>query len=654
MKLDPFLPFSGATPAELMEIYNRFGIKRFFLCGPSKNLRQIGYPDMEPYEELVKKLNEYNRYFAGTPVKVSWWNMLTLKYGLNAPYQHITGIDGTVAIIGLCPLDENFIADSAKKIAYVAKHARPEVILLEDDYSLQNHTREVKFGCFCPLHLKAFAAKAGRFYSREELQKIFSEGKPETFQLRKLWSECAKDSLVKFASAMRKAVDEVAPETRIGVCETNNTDADGYISVDVPRALAGKNTRPFIRVRGAWYTSIDSPQKMPEYMAHTLYTAERLPEDFEFVIENDTYPHTTYFMSPELLRLMLDNALSMGADNSLLYAAQYGIDPTEDPSFLNMYKRNIHRFNALKAACSSGEMDGVHLIFDPLCESATKTRQVAGRTTLVNGSAMLSRMGIPHSTKNGKVKLLIGENAEVLSDEALKNILSGSVILDASAADILCERGYADLLGVDVKPITDFSFVTEYICDIPMFAHIKNRNMSNSVNAAGLNTNIRCMNLIPRPGTRELTVYNDHYGKRVQSGMTLFSNKLGGNVCVMACLLTGNFTANLFNLRKQEILYRVIDLLSGGEFPAAVRKTPNMSLQMRRTADGTLFFISNLSTSPREDVPLYLGREFQGKNVTELQLDGSWKAVTVEKTDDVSIIFKGVYDPIQMRIFKIK
>ena len=102
---------------------------------------------MKPYEQIAKTVCEYNRYFAGTPVKVSWWNMLTLKYGLNAPYQHIVGIDGTETVIGLCPLDEKFIADSAKKTAYVAATARPELILIEDDYSLQNHTKAVKFGC---------------------------------------------------------------------------------------------------------------------------------------------------------------------------------------------------------------------------------------------------------------------------------------------------------------------------------------------------------------------------------------------------------------------------------------------------------------------------------------------------------------------------
>ena len=655
MCIDPFLPFSTAGKEELLDIYQRFGIRRFLYCAPSKNLRQIGYPDMKPYEDVAKVINEYNKFFADakTPVKVSWWNVLSLKYGHDAPYQHITGIDGKVTKIGLCPLDENFIADSAKKMAHVAEKTRAELILIEDDYSLQNHTKDVKFGCFCPLHLQAFAKKAGRFYSREELYTIFTEDKTETLPLRKLWAECAKNSLVKFASAMREAVDKVSPETRIGVCETNNTDADGYVSIDVPRALAGKNTQPFIRVRGSWYTSYDSPQRTPDYMAHTLYTAERLPEDFEFVIENDTYPHTTYYSSPEQLRLMLDNALILGADNSLLYAAQYGADPTEDPAFLNMYKRNIKRFGALKSACRTGFMDGLHIVYDPMCESAKMMVPRAGRLTLVHSSAMLARMGIPHSTKHGSVKLLIGENAAVLSDEALKEILSCGVMIDASAADILCKRGFADLLGVDVKPMTDFSFVTEKICDLPIFSHIKNRHMSNTVNAAGLNTKVKYVNLIPRPGTQELTTFDDHFGKRVQSGMTLFTNRLGGRVCVLAGVLTDNLTSNLFNLRKQEIFYRVFKILGKGEFPAAVKRTPNMWLQMRRTEKDTLFFISNLSTSPREDVPVYLSKEFQGKAVKELQIDGSWKQVKVEKADDESFIFEGVYNPVQMRVFKI-
>ena len=37
-----------------------------------------------------------------------------------------------------------------------------------------------------------------------------------------------------------------------------------------------------------------------------------------------------------------------------------------------------------------------------------------------------------------------------------------------------------------------------------------------------------------------------------------------------------------FNLRKQEIFYRVFNILGKGEFPAAVKRAPNMWLQMRR------------------------------------------------------------------------
>ena len=118
-------------------------------------------------------------------------------------------------------------------------------------------------------------------------------------------------------------------------------------------------------------------------------------------------------------------------------------------------------------------------------------------------------------------------------------------------------------------------------------------------------------------------------------------------------MIIQNLTSNLFNLRKQEIFYRVFKILGKGEFPAAVKRTPNMWLQMRRTEKETLFFISNLSTSPREDVPVYLAKEFRGKAVKELQIDGSWKQVKVEKADDESFIFKGVYNPVQMRVFKI-
>jgi len=639
--------------SDLLEIHQKYGIENFFICGPGVSVRVVGYPGVDAYETIAAKINRLKKELADTPIKLHWWSAPFFKLGFNSKHQHIVGINGNVSPIGICALDENFRKESCRNFALIAQKTRLPLILIEDDYSLQNHTNAA-FGCFCPLHLEAFAKKAGRFYSREELQKIYKEDKNETLELRRLFAECAKDSLVSLASELRAAVDKVSPETRIGLCETLNTDADGFAAIDIARALAGKNTRPLMRLRCAWYTSYDAPQMMPDYLSHTLYTAERLSKDIEFIIEADTYPHTTYFGSPELLKANIGNALAMGADNVLLYAAQYLDDPAEDPAYFEMFKRSDKFFDAVSALGNSGKMEGVKIIYDPLAHSAKKLSR-DGRITIVHTSAALARMGIPFSTVNGKPDILIGQNAAVLSDAEITRILSGGVLLDAEAAEILEKRGYGELIGVSVKPVEKYLFVGEKICDLPIFEGIKGRFIYNLAFApAGSENAVQYKKPVPRKGAEVLSYFIDPQENFMQPGMVRFTNKLGGRVCILASTMTFNRTANLFNLRKVEMLRRVLEWLKQGELPAAVSRTPNCWLKVRKLDDATIIFITNLSTAPRKEIPIHLAKELQGKPVKELCGNGRWKKVEVKKTADGAYIFKGVTKPVQMRVFKVE
>lgn len=659
-KIDPFLPFSyndkgGVTVQDMKVMHKKYGINRFIMFGPSKKFRVIGYPGIGEYKKIADKINFFKEKLKDTNIRFSWWMALTLKQGTKVDYQHVVGIEGGESPVGLCPLDDRFIEDMGQKSALIAQTAKPEMILLEDDFSLQNYGKKYYFSCFCPLHLKAFAQKAGKFYSREELLKIFKEDKQETLELRKLWAQCAKESLVKFCKGIRQAVDKVAPEVRIGWCETGGTDADGFASIDIPLALAGKNTRPLIRIRSAWYSCYDSPQKFPEFLAHSLYTAERMPPHFEAIQEADTYPHTTYYISADMLRMSNEISLAMGMDNILLYAAQYNDDPMEDPSFLEMYRRNVKRFEVLSEIGDQGHLDGVKIVFNPMAHSA-KMMTKEGKTTYGEVFTMLARMGIPFSTKQGKAAVLAGPIAEVITVEEVTELLKGGLLLDAEAADILCKRGFSKLLGVTVTPVKKM-FNGERMCDIPFLEGIRARSISNSVlNPAGSEGSARHKNLIPHKGAEVLTFYPAVGSEEAaQPGIVRFTNSLGGRVCVVAAIFTGNRSANIFSLRKQEIFRRVFNWLNGENLPAAVSKTPNMWLFVRKSADCTYLYLTNLSTGERRSVPLHLSNLLQNRSWEELQRDGSWKKITpspVKNSDIVTV--PGTCKAVSVRVFRLK
>lgn len=661
MKVDSFLPFSftdmkgSVTVKDFRIMHKKYGINRFIITGPSKTFRVIGYPGLEEYKKIAERINFFREKLSDTNIKFSWWVFLTLKQGFKADYQHIVGVDGETSPVGLCPLDPEFIKDMGEKMAFMAQNARPEMMLLEDDFSLQNYGKKYYFGCFCPLHLQAFAQKCGKFYTREELRKIFKEDKPETLPLRKLWAECAKDSLVNFCTAMRRAVDKVSPETRIGWCETGGTDADGFVSVDIPQALAGKNTRPLIRIRSAWYSCSDSPQYFLEYLAHSMYTIERMPEHFESIQEADAYPHTTYYISADMLKMSNEVSLSMGMDNILFYGAQYSQDPMEDPSYLEMYRKSLPRFETLSHIGDKGHLDGVRIIYDPMAHSA-KMMTKEGRTTYGQIFAMLSRWGIPFSTRHGKTAILAGPIAGVLPDAELQELFKHGLLLDGEAADILYKRGYGKLMGVSVKNV-DNKFNGEKICDLPMFKDIRGRVIANSIlNPAGNEGSARHKKLIPRKGAEILTYYPlPSSSEMAQAGIVRFTNALGGRVCVVAAYFTKNYSANIFSLRKQKVITAILNWLNGETLPAVVKDTPNMWLLLRRTAQESYFILSNVSTGTRYNVTLAVNPEFINREFEELQADGSWKKIKVKFDNEKNLcVIPGEHRAVQVRVFRVK
>ena len=659
MKVNPFLPFSftkrSVTANDLRTMHRKYGINRFIITGPSKSLRIVGYPGIEEYRKVAERLNCFKQQLADTDIKFSWWVFLTLKQGLNADYQHIVGIEGNESPVGLCPLDKDFIADMGKKMAFMAQTAKPELMLLEDDFSLQNYGKKYYFGCFCPLHLKAFAKKCGKEYTREELLRIFKEDKTETLALRKLWAETAKDSLVDFCTAMRRAVDEVSPDTRIGWCETGGTDADGNVSVDIPQALAGKNTRPLIRIRSAWYSSSDSPQIFLQFLAHSMYTTERMPEHFESIQEADAYPHTTYYISADMLRMSNDISLAMGMDNILFYGAQYGEDPMEDPSYLEMYKKNVKRFEALSRIGEQGKLNGVRIVYDPMAHSAKMMRN-EGRTTYGHVFAMLARWGIPFSTRYGKTAILAGPIAGVLSDAEIQELFKHGLLLDAEAAAILNRRGYGELMGVSVRPVKKI-FNGELICDLPMFKDIKARNISNSVlNPAGNEGSARHKNLIPHKGAEILTWYPvPNSTEMAQPGLVRFTNRLGGRVCVIAAVFTNNFSANIFSLRKQKVIAAVLEWLNGAPLPAVVKNSPNMWLMVRKSPEAAYFILTNVSTGSRYNVQLKMDPEYLNRTFEKLQIDGTWKAVKVKfDAKSNTCTLPGEHRAVSTEVYRVK
>ena len=659
--INPIIPFEfyenreGQMFEEMLRLKREFGLSRFLLTAPGLGVRLTGFPATQVYRDLGELLLRVKTEMAPHGIEVGWWCAPSFKSG-KGTYQNITSIDGTVSEISSCPLDADFREIFSDNVAVVAEIAKPFMIQFEDDYELSNHIG-VPFGCFCPLHLEKFAQKQNRHYSREELLEIFSEVTPESIRLRRAWAELSCESLTDFAALVRKKVDAVAPETRMALCQSGCADFDGDMTGPVAKAFAGK-TRPAVRLYGSSYSS-DNGARLPHEIFHALYSAQHLPEDFEFFHESDTYPHTRFFMSSSKLKTLMTAAFSYGLDDSLFYTTQYLDNPSEECGYSSMFKAQFERFNALRAAVSDCEVAGCEIIYDPFehtvvpYDSKSGRRPAQAMNPWVN---ILGRFGVPYTSKGGKVKMLAGTTAKFLTDKQIRELLSGSVFMDGKAAYHLAERGFGELIGSGVSLGGKAAFCHEGLRELADFKGIKGRLMYNFIFAPAGSEGGSFYELKPADGAEILTDFLDPDENPVIPGMLRFENKLGGRVAITAFDLTGNESSAVFNYRKKEVVRRVVEWLGNSQLPVYVNKIPNAFCIFNRDKSNqyAIVTVTSLSTDPHDSLSLSLAPEWLDSDIELMNDKGKW--ITMEYTvepDGMNIKTKlTVLSPVILKITK--
>ncbi len=627
MHISPIVPVQGnplnlRLASDIRRIRKEYGMNRFLLCGPDAAKAHVAGLTVRDYEIFAEELLNLKKEFAGTDIEIGWWCAPTLNNGTNLPFQHIVNVDGTVSPRGLCPLDPAWRREFVRRILIVAGKARPNIIQMEDDYELSNHPG-VKFGCFCPLHLAEFARRTGKNFSREALVEIYRENRPETLQLRKNFAEMSRDSLCLLASEIRAGLDKTVPETRISVCEPGTTDKDGFLSEAEPRAFAGKNTRPLIRVYGSPYSSQNISRDIPGYLAHAMYTLEHLPPDIETMHESDTYPHTRFFMSADYLQALIYGAVACGAQGTLFYGTQYLDDPLEDDAYFRTYKKHASKLNAFADAVHGSSLTGVRCIHTPELVSA---KPLSGWVfPLVDAASILSQFGIPYSTRNGTPAFLMGGTAEVLSGAEIRSLLSSPVVMDSEAAQILTARGYSELLGCEAVPMRECRFTNEKLSDLPEFRHIRGRLIYNfAAMPSGLESRYSPYAELKLSGAEELSCYTDSCGNHMHPAAVRYRNELGGRIVIFASGFMNNKTSNLYSWRKKEMFRILLEWLADKPLPAVVTSRPGVWLLVNESPERTVFSFMDMNGDDDRPLSVRFSPVYAGKKFKELGMDGIW------------------------------
>ena len=392
-------------------------------------------------------------------------------------FTQITGINGeSRSNLSNCPLDKNFVKacqDGMRRLAELG----PDLIMIDDDFRL-NIRINVRFACFCPLHLKEYYKRIGEEIPREKLEELILTGGPNKYRTELL--KLFKDTMIDFAKALRHAVDEINPQIRLGQCTHDTWDMMGTDPLEISIALAG-NTAPFARISGAPFRNIDI---IPIVEFSRQQYAWGKDSGVELFSEGDVYPRPRPEFPSRPLELFELLMLADGTSNGMLaYLFDYHCKPNYETGYVDRFCKNEELRQGIKELFEGKKPVGVEVFgvahkaeyWQLPDELEPKTFEMLVEAVRAPSRELLSANSIPTSFSNQTDYpiLIMGENARHID----LNRLSQGAILDVPAAKILQERGVDTGLLSGVIAEADKEYYKKYDDAVLVSSHMRKRGI---------------------------------------------------------------------------------------------------------------------------------------------------------------------------------
>ena len=619
---------------ELRRMHDAFGLRKFVLIGPW-NKRYACEADVAAYAQTGRDIAYAKKALADLKdVEIGWWLAPSIGSSRDFPGQRMMDCDGSVTFAS-CPLSREFAAALCARIEACVREARPTVVFVEDDYTLANHGGMNRMkGCFCPLHLAEFARRTGRSLSAKEIAALFRAPTKENAAARRAFAELSRDSLAQLAAEIRKTIDKVDPSIRVCICQSGCVDIDGASTEAVARAFAGK-TRPMIRICGAGYFE-ETPADVPGIVAHAIWSAQHFGSDIEMIHETDPYPHTRFYNSSLFLISELAGAVMGGASGTYYYCTQYNDDPMGDPGYALRLREYMKRFEIVRDRRAAMKPCGINVVYDPAEVYMYRVSEKGNRSfgTLPSGAHFVFKFGFPmQTTPDAAASVLFGTAPNGLSDAAIAQLLEGGVLIDAEAAVLLTQRGFADLMGCAAEDMPeDMLHACEKIlpaagCKMRGKKLYNRKIVSKPILGWTPPKSVIAL-LKPAPGAEEWSALFSLHGEKVAPATVVFRNAKGGTVAVInRSIDVPRPHPSIYSERKQELFMNLFDRLSGGTLDVCAPFTPSTWVLAAKNDKELLVMVENLAGEPRDDIALKFSSKWQGSPVEVLRENGSWERI---------------------------
>ena len=598
-----------------------------------------GTPPVNKAEKQCKKYDLFRERLDKVGAKHGVLVQATLGH-ITVPYEpypfqpSVFLSSGEDRVVTCCPLDPNFREYIKEQFRILAEH-HPSIVMLDDDLGLLYKQSQ---GCACKYHMAELNRRAKKAVTREELFAHTKGNSEEDEYYKALYAEVVGDSIVGAVSAMREGLDMVDPTIQ-GVVSGIYTSTFCEFSDRTAVAFAGKGNPTIIRLNGGPY-QLSSETGGARNFTAALFRAAILRENTKskvdiFLAETDTCPQNRYSTSAALLHSHFTGSILEGATGAKHWITRLS---AFEPNSGKAYRKKLSKYSKF---------------YEALCEYAKEIKPFGCRIPLSRkqdffykvsrfdirfspwATSVLERFGLPlYFANEGEGAVFIDDlSVDGFSNEEIKDVMRGTLILSVNAADKLCERGFSGELGVNVAPVEQTTNSSG--------AAIANPNKKvvsgERINGVSVGNQYGKRELIPLSDETEWLSTVVHVdGKTGEAeplypGVTRHKTSFGGECIVFSGtpdMPFKYFTA--FSFLNETRKKQFIEILSKNDLlPLYYPEDAELYLRAGRLNDGRIFVAAfNLSQDMLEDLPLVVKENV--KRVEMLNENGELVPVSFE------------------------
>lgn len=419
-----------------LEEVRRFGAERVLLALDRYEL------DADKRRNIMSEFEDNCRFFKENGFEVGAW-IWTFWIKENKTFTNMRSVSGAEIKEFMCPKDENFVRFSA---AYIKDIAKTGVDIIQFDDDFRYGALSDSPACLCNRHIAEINRITGENSTREELEKhIVSGGKNK---YRDAYLKANGDAFRNYAAEIRKAVDEINPNIRIGACACMSSwDIDGTNAAELAKILAG-NTRPFVRLIGAPYWAVSDAwgnglQDVVEL--ERMESSWTRGDNIEIIAEGDVFPRPRTRCPANYLE-GFDMAIRASGctDGILKYGIDYISNADYETGYAKFHERNRSKYAKIdemfgnKVCCGVRVYESMNKLSDMVMPTAVNSSVNIENLFFSKAARTLAFNSIPTVYEGkGICGIVFDENARNLPLCALEN----GLIIDIAAAEILAARG---------------------------------------------------------------------------------------------------------------------------------------------------------------------------------------------------------------------